>query len=144
LAEVTIYRTRVFLETKAMAERKVKEFQVICAREARSNARRGPYSKGHLASTIHFTAPISTGRETYGRVIAGASYAHIVNGGARRHHIRPRPPKTLLKFYWRKAGRVVRLPFVNHPGFKGTKFMTRAGETAARLTRFKVKYLPLG
>ena len=127
-----------------MAERKVREFQRICEREAKANAHRGPYATGHLASTIRSTTPISTGRQTTGRVIAGAWYAKMVNGGAKRHTILPIPPNTILRFYWRRVGHVVRLPLVRHPGFRGTKFMTHALETAAQRTQFKVRYLPLG
>lgn len=53
-------------------------------------------------------------------------YASYVDEGTRPHEIRPRRPGGLLVFYWPKVGKVVFLPKVNHPGYKGSQFLTRA------------------
>lgn len=54
-----------------------------------------------------------------------APQAGYTDRGTRRHVIRPRRAKA-LRFYSRKAGKVVYARRVNHPGNKGTKWFRKA------------------
>lgn len=115
----------------------------------------GPYTTGHLASTIEKEGPHVTGRLVTGSVVARASYALIAHDGPEIHEIFPkgmphlyrfgsRKPKQ-LKFFWRRAGRTVYAPHipmspnyigVSHPGYKGKKFLSTPLRQMARLYGF--------
>lgn len=60
-------------------------------------------------------------------------YAYFVDQGTRPHVIRPKRGK-VLAFYWNKVGADVVLKSVNHPGYKGNRFLSgsvhAAGEGA--------------
>jgi hypothetical protein len=45
--------------------------------------------------------------------------------GSPPHTITPRRAGGRLVFFWDKAGRVVKLKSVNHPGMEGSKFLTK-------------------
>lgn len=62
-------------------------------------------------------------RPVDGRMVDPARYAHLVEFGAAPHVIRPRDGGGL------SIGEDV-VPFVHHPGTKGTRFLTRAYEQA--------------
>lgn len=119
----------------------------------------GPYTTGHLASTIEKEGPHVAGRLVTGSVVATASYAQIAHDGAGVHEIFPvdaphvwrfgsrRRPQ--LKFYWRRAGRTVYAPHipmspnyigVSHPGYEGKKFLSSPLRTMARI--FGFRYIP--
>lgn len=104
--------------------------------EIRFNARlilfHGPYTTGHLAQRLDVDGPFVEGGRIHGNVGSRLPYAASVEGGARPHIIRPRPPKTRLKFYWRKVGRVVTPALVRHPGQRGKGYLHHAAQIAAR------------
>ena len=63
------------------------------------------------------------------RVVATVSATHrramLEHEGAKAHQIVPRLGNRKLRFYWKKVGRVVYFSSVNHPGTKGSKFLTK-------------------
>jgi hypothetical protein len=50
--------------------------------------------------------------------------AVLEHDGARPHVIAQREGGPVLRFYWRKVGRVVHFTSVNHPGTEGSQFLT--------------------
>lgn len=116
----------------------------------------GPYTTGHLASTIAKEGPHVSGRLVTGSVVARASYASIAHDGAGVHNIFPKDAphlwrfgsrrKPQLKFYWRRAGRTVYAPHIpmspnflgiSHPGYKGKKFLSTPLRALSRIFGFK-------
>lgn len=87
----------------------------------------GPYTSGKLIrgleTQIRYGPYMVTGRIG----ISGRRfpYAASVEGGARRHLIRPknRTPQARLVFFWRKVGHVVFLSYVHHPGQTGKAYL---------------------
>lgn len=80
------------------------------------NARaKAPHDTGVLEASIHAEQPEIVGQSLVGRVRAraisrnGEDYAYIVHQG--RGPIRPKTAKA-LKFYWKRAGRVVTTDYV--------------------------------
>lgn len=67
-------------------------------------------------------------RTTRSKVVMTVSATHrramLEHQGAKAHPIDQRPGGPLLTFFWPKTGRVMYLPHVNHPGTKGSKFLT--------------------
>lgn len=76
--------------------------------------------------------------EVRGRVVSRARHSMALHEGAKPHKIRPRRPGGRLKFYWARAGRVVYLASVNHPGIGGTPFLTSAMTDSCRPLGFVV------
>jgi hypothetical protein len=130
--------------------------------EAQVRASSGPYSKGHLARTIRAVGPHPVFGGVSGRVEAGASYARIVERGAKIHQIFPKGAphvyrfgshrRPQLKFFWRRAGKVVFMPHVpgsrarvglSHPGLRGKHYLTEALRAASRRNNFRVIIFPL-
>lgn len=70
----------------------------------------------------------------YVAVIAGPDgtvpYALPLDQGADPHDIFPHKPGGVLAFYWAKAGKVVFLRHVHHPGSPGLQYMERALQSA--------------
>lgn len=58
------------------------------------------------------------------KVISTNEHTLLVHNGSRRHRIRPRRPGGYLRFV--VGGRVVYAREVNHPGYRGDPFLTRA------------------
>jgi hypothetical protein len=58
------------------------------------------------------------------KVISTNPHTILVHNGSRRHPIRPRRPGGWLRF--EVGGRIVYARAVNHPGYRGDPFMTRA------------------
>ena len=50
-------------------------------------------------------------------------YAYFVDQGTRPHEIRPKRKKALA-FYWTRLGTDVVLKSVNHPGYKGSRYLS--------------------
>jgi len=50
--------------------------------------------------------------------------ALLEHEGAKAHPIEQQPGGPILRFYWQKVGHVVYFTRVNHPGTKGSKFLT--------------------
>jgi hypothetical protein len=132
VARVVIHHYRAQAES---ADEAVKFLRKVL-HEIRFNARlhlfHGPYTTGHLASTLVVDGPTRSPGRVSGAVRATAPYARFPESGAKPHIIRPRPPKKRLRFYWRRVGRVVRPPLVHHPGQRGKHYLLEAARTAAR------------
>jgi hypothetical protein len=58
--------------------------------------------------------------------------------GSPAHTISRRPGGPILTFYWSKVGRVVYFESVNHPGTKGSKFLTGPLSKMAPRSGFRV------
>lgn len=99
---------------------------------ARLSLFHGPYTTGDLARSLDIDGPYADGSRVYGNVGSSLAYAASVESGARPHVIRPNAPKTRLKFYWRKVGRVVYPASVWHPGQRGKKYLHHAAQVTAR------------
>src|SRR5262245_47909162 len=96
----------------------------------------GPYTTGNLA--LHMESEvIDVPTGIRGRVFNRLPYAQVVHDGASQHMIFPRPPRTYLKFHWRKVGRVVYLDRVRHPGMKGKKYLTKHLAAIARANNMR-------
>ena len=130
-------------------------FEVLI--EARAILASGPYTSGNLARSLRRIGPHTTGDQVSGEVGSDLAYAASVHGGAEVHDIFPKAyrgpyrfgrtgaPK--LKFFWRKAGRVIypaQIPGSkakigrSHPGQKGKFYLTDPLRNAARRNRMKV------
>lgn len=108
---------------------------------------RGEPPGGALRASIG-TDIVHRNMVVHGKVGSRLKYAEVVHNGAKRHKIRPKV-KRMLSFYWDKApehmvtktgpyaGRVM-LPSVNHPGMKGTRFLTTPLKYWGHLRGFKV------
>lgn len=111
-------------------------------RGARLILEQGEYTEGKLLtgieSQVRYTAYTIIGRVG----ISGRRfpYAASVESGAERHIISARPPKTRLKFYWRRVGRVVFPAYVHHPGQTGKAYLR--GPLAAAALRYNMRYVP--
>ena len=120
-------------------------------------ASRGPYTTGHLASSIELQGPKIYGTEVRGAIGSRLSYALLAHDGAKIHEIFPKNAphvyrfgsmkRPQLKFYWRKAGRVVFFPHIpgaptriglSHPGMAGKKYLEIPLVLVGRRHGFKV------
>lgn len=126
--------------------------------EAKIMAAGGPYSVGYLSESIDREGPIVTGTTIRGSVGSNLPYAASVHDGAKIHPIFPKAAAHIyrfgthrrpqLRFFWRRAGRVVFMPQVpgspttigrSHPGIKsGKKYLTEPLRDAARRHRMRV------
>jgi hypothetical protein len=92
-----------------------------------------------LAQSLYVKGPfLSPGTLVRGEVGSDLPYSAAVESGARRHLIFPRPPKTFLKFYWRKVGRVVYFDRVRHPGMRGKGYLANAARVVGRRHNLRV------
>jgi len=141
-----VYHARVHAMSQQVALRLVREV----TREVKTGAFRilmtGPYTTGQLALALqdHVTPTTNGARGEVG--INGALHPHAasVEGGAKIHWIFPRGAQgvvrfgerraPMLRFFWRKAGKVVFLPHVpgspskigrSHPGQPGKEYLRR-------------------
>lgn len=138
MPRVRIYHQRARRQSNEDAEKFVREVLRQVAFQARLHVVFGPYTTGNLARSIRIEPPrIDFGRVS-GSVGSDLPYAAAVEGGAglygprrSKYLILPRRAR-LLKFYWRKVGRVVALPDVKHPGQRGKRYLLRAAESVAR------------
>jgi hypothetical protein len=97
-----------------------------CRIVARRNVMWGKYTRtGRLAQSIYGTLR-TTPEGFVGRVGSRLSYAASVEGGARRHYIKPRDANGWLVFFWEREGRVVKTKRVNHPGQRGKHYLRDA------------------
>jgi hypothetical protein len=71
---------------------------------------------GTLINSVQAVPRGSTGAA----IVVGAEHALWLNEGSRPHIIRPRPPKTLLKWPATHGGTAGAAPIVDHPGTNGT------------------------
>lgn len=89
------------------------------------------YATGYLASHItssHGYWTSASGRELEGTVSSEAPHSLYVTQGTTPHRIFPSTPGGRLVFFWARAGRVVGLPHVRHPGTMANDFLNRALE----------------
>lgn len=88
--------------------------------ETRLRESASPHRKtGELDAAIHVRA-VGAGPRYRLHAEADVIHAATTNTGARPHVIRPRRVGGKLVFYWPKAGKVVALSSVNHPGNRGS------------------------
>ena len=152
MATVRLNRATIQVETTEMAQKFVRQVMYEVEFQAKIRAAHGPYSAGILASSITSTGPHTLGSEVSGRVGTPLHYAASVESGAKIHNIFPkRAPhiyrfggqarRPMLRFFWRKAGRVVYMAQVpgspgkigrSHPGQKGKHFLRESLLDAAR------------
>jgi hypothetical protein len=71
------------------------------------------------------------GKELEGRVVALPKHALFLHEGTRPHVIVPRT-SGMLKFHWRKIGKVVHAKKVMHPGTAANDFLVRGLKKAVR------------
>lgn len=158
MARVVMYQLVLNATSIREARRRVNEVLngTVFGAKALTAPGTGPYTTGHLASTIEKEGPHVAGRLVTGAVVAKASYAEIAHDGAGVHNIFPvdaphlwrfgsrRKPQ--LKFYWRRAGRTVYAPHipmspnyigVSHPGYEGKKYLSTPLRQMARLYGFR-------
>jgi hypothetical protein len=144
MARVRVYRAALRVKTIAIATRIVEQVTYEIEQQAFVICINGPYTTGNLAMQLYRRPPIVTGDRVAGRVGNRASYARIAHDGARIHDIYPkgaphyyrfgRYGRPKLRFFWRKAGRVVYMNQIpgaassvgrSHPGYEGKKFLVR-------------------
>lgn len=80
------------------------------------------YSAGH--GTIPEGIIVGPYRDGAIQVISTNPHTILVHDGSRRHFIRPRNPRGFLRF--QVGGRIVYAKVVNHPGYRGDPFLTKA------------------
>lgn len=78
---------------------------------------------GAVRASIRSTFKIS-GTKVTKSISATHERAMLEHEGAKAHTIAQRPGGPMLRFYWTKVGHVVYFTRVNHPGTKGSKFLT--------------------
>lgn len=160
MARVVMYR--LLLRETGIEEAVRLTEQILTATEsaAKAIASVGPYTTGHLASTIEKEGPNVAGLLVTGALNARASYAAIAHDGPGIHNIFPKDAphvwrfgsrrRPQLKFYWRRAGRTVYAPHipmspnylgVSHPGYEGKKFLSTPLRTMSRI--FGFRYVPM-
>lgn len=159
---VTINQTRLDIKVTGITTRHARLLMEETNAAAKLNALEGPYATGNLARKMYTFGPQMRGltsRATIGNV---ADYANIVENGAGVHEIFPRGAphfyrfgdlgtyaKPQLRFFWRKAGRVVFAPHIpmspetigrSHPGQKPKRFLIGALEQVAHRHGYRVRY----
>lgn len=78
---------------------------------------------GAVRASIRSTFRIQ-GTKVIKTIDATHERAMLEHEGAEAHSIDQRPGGPILRFYWQKVGHVVYFTHVNHPGTKGSKFLT--------------------
>lgn len=119
-----------------MAQRLVAQTTSAVNSQGRSNAPGGQYSTGTLKASINWS--MSATKVT----VTGVSgspliYAHSVHTGQPARRIVPRNAR-MLRFYWRRTGRVEHFRSVNHPGTQANPYLTDALKAVAPRYGFKV------
>ena len=133
VARVVIHHLKLRQETDTDAYRFVRAVLREIRFQARVEVSSGLYTTGRLARSIQENGPFVTpGVSVTGEVGSDLPYAAAVEKGARPHHIFPNPPRTTLKFFWRRVGRVVHPRMVRHPGMRGKGYLAKAARIAAR------------
>lgn len=158
MARVRIYRAILRTTSTRAAFRLVDQVMYEVAFEANARVLGGPYSTGNLALSIKREGPVAfpNGR-VEGRVGSDLPYAAAVHDGAKVHWIFPKRARGLvrfgsrkapqLRFFWRKAGRVVYMPHVpgsltkvgrSHPGQEGKHYLSEPLRRSGRRHGFRV------
>jgi hypothetical protein len=137
MVKVRMHRAVIYSTGSRFSRKKTEEYVDAVARQARIRAMIGPYTTGHMASTIT-THVYVAGFKVHGSVGTATTYGHLVNSGTRPHVIRPRQMNGTLRFYWRKVGRVVYFKKVNHPGQAAKGWLTIPARNEAIKKGWKV------
>lgn len=162
---VRINRASTFVQSREAGAKLVRQVLYEVEFAAKATTLGGPYSVGNLATSIHSEGPTFTPIGVTGRVGSKLPYALSVHDGAKRHAIYPKGYKggarfggwashqrPQLKFFWRKAGKVVYFPQIpgaaatvlkSHPGQKGKQFLTEPLRRSARLHHMRIETLDL-
>lgn len=79
---------------------------------------------GAVKASIYRSKKVTPSKYT---VTIGARHrrALLEHDGAEDHDIDQRPGGPLLTFFWKKVGRIVYFSHVDHPGTKGSQFLTK-------------------
>jgi len=143
VARIVIHHLLAQTETDQHAMRFIRKVLREMRFIARLASSHGPYTTGRLAQSIQAKGPfLEPGFRVRGQVGSELFYARIVEDGARPHLIFPIPPRTYMKFYWRKVGRVVYLDKVRHPGQRGKGYLAEAARTIGRRYNLRVVIYP--
>ena len=162
MARVIIYHALARAHSMEVAKRLVRQVLYETEFGAKIMSAGGPYSVGNLSESIHSDGPNMSGTSVTGTVGSKLPYARAVHDGAKVHWIFPKASKGVirfgsrrrpqLKFFWRKAGRVVYLPHIpgsvdrighSHPGVKAKHYLTEPLRNAARRHGFRFIRLDL-
>lgn len=110
-------------------------------RRVESGARRRVgVDSGKTKASIYRTVR-TTPYTVTGKVGATTPQSLVEHGGAKPHVIRPRKAKA-LRFYWKRVGSVVTFARVNHPGRKGSFYLTGPLEAEAKKHGMRVTLFP--
>lgn len=143
VTRVVIHRAEAFAVTRRIARKLVVKVMREVEAGAKKRALTGEYATGALARSIHRDGPYVTPKLVWGRVGSNKHYAQVAESGARPHPIPPRRPGGMLKFYWRKVGHTVYLPYIRrHPGMKGKHYLEIPLREAAHRHNMRVKEIP--
>jgi hypothetical protein len=88
---------------------------------ARRMVRKKTYA---VHGSIRARPPVITAKRVTSRIEATHRRALLEHYGAKPHPITPRSPYGILRFYWDKVGYVVHFMSVQHPGTRGSYFLT--------------------
>jgi hypothetical protein len=91
------------------------------------------YGTGRTEASIGMSLHADGVSEIEGHVYAKPSYVKYVIHGTMPHMIFPKQPGGRLKFFWRRKGVSVSLPYVSHPGTIPNDFMSRGLRIGFRL-----------
>lgn len=138
MARIVLHRIRVKRESDQAAFQFTRKVLREIQFQARLKLFTGPYTMGTLARSIEVDGPYLGGGRVHGSVGSDLPYAASVEKGSGlygprrdKYLIRPRNAK-LLRFYWRRVGRYVELPYVYHPGQRGKGYLRQAAEDVGR------------
>lgn len=140
MARVKINRTRSRAYARDWAAERV---DPLCRKIELTAKAMVPVKSGLLRLSITTTKSSMPTRITR-RVGSRRGYALLVHRGAKPHRIMPRGKGGRLVFFWRKVGRTVSLPSVNHPGFQGTRYLTTPLVAYATEAGFRVVLRDVG
>jgi hypothetical protein len=126
MAEIRVNHADAFRFSQFVAEKQIRRALLEMKLDAIATLSHGPYSHRVLMHSLDVEVRLEP-QGVEGKLGSKLPYAASVEAGARPHYIFPNPnvghPNTRLVFYWRKVGRVVKLPFVYHPGQPGKAYL---------------------
>lgn len=145
----------------AVAGKDAAQFMEMVLQEMRAGAvailSEGPYVTGEMAASIELQGPKVYGTQVRGAVGSRLPQALVVHDGASVHDIFPKNAshfyrfgsrkRPQLRFFWRKAGKVVYFPHIpgsarrigySHPGMRGKKYLEIPLQVVGRRHGFKV------
>jgi hypothetical protein len=157
MARVKMYKAALQATSRAEALRLVDRLLDEVTLASKIIAASGSYATGRLADSIDKDGPRVTGNMITGSVGSDLPYADTAHDGSPIHAIFPKQAPgvyrfgsrkaPLLKFYWRRLGRVVYFPHIpgsintlghSHPGYKGKKYLSGPLKVFGRAQGFRV------